>query len=233
MKFVAGKLNSTYLESVIREHINDCSEVIAIVAYCDSTRLFDICKQAGKRVSFYGRLDAGVPVSSSVLTWFHNQQSPNYSCYLLRGGLHSKVIWLKGEGAYIGSANLTDNGWMTNIETGMFISESEFESHGLLDQLSPLVEAVHERSTPLSEEILSFITELEKRRTGLLAGEQNHSDWFKKNCKVPEVPSAVSVDRIKAENRHKNDFLKEWNDTLGLLRTLAAYSSESGPVIPA
>lgn len=50
MELVAGKLNNTFLESVVRNHLNDCSEVIAIVPYCSSTRLFELCHGAGKRV---------------------------------------------------------------------------------------------------------------------------------------------------------------------------------------
>lgn len=222
MTLVAGKLNATYLESVVRKHLDECAEVIAIVAYCDSIRLFDLCKQAGKRVSFYGRLDEGVPVKGTVLNWFHNQCSPNYACYLLRGGLHAKIIWLKGVGAYIGSANLTDNGWMSNIEAGVFLTEEDLDRQGSLEQLSSFVDAVHEKSTALSDEILALILDLEKKRLGLRGGEQGVSDWFQKACKIPIVPSLTSVDKIKTDDRHKIAFMKEWNATLQLLRTIAA-----------
>ena len=44
---------------------------------------------------------------------------------------HPKVIWWGGYGAYIGSANLTDSGWLRNIECGLFISDPELIQHGL------------------------------------------------------------------------------------------------------
>lgn len=229
MELVAGKLNDTFIESVVMQHLDECSEVIAIVAYCDTTRLFELCKQAGKRVSFYGRLDESVPVKGTVLNWFHNLRSPNYSCYLLRGRLHAKIIWLKSEGVYIGSANLTDNGWMSNIEAGVFLSETELNSQGLYDHLTRLVDAVHERSTPLSVEIMLLVAELERKRLSFRGDEQGLSAWFRKNCKIPEVPSLISVDVIKTENRHKIAFLKEWNETLQLLRNIAIRLREYRP----
>lgn len=227
MHLIAGTLNNNYLETVIRRHVDDCSEVIAVVAYCDSTRLFEICKQAGKRVRFYGRLDEGVPVKGAVLNWFYDQFNPNYSCYLLRGGLHAKIIWLKGEGVYIGSANLTDNGWMSNIEAGVFLTESDLNQNSMLDHISALIEAVHERSTPLSKEILKLITDLEKRRSPLKSTENDIWSWFKKNCLIPEVPALISV--TKADERSKNVFLKEWNETLQLLRNIALRLREYRP----
>lgn len=229
MQIVAGKLNSNYLETIVLHHVDDCSEVVAVVAYCDSTQLFDLCKEAGRRVTFYGRLDEGVPVKSKVLKWFHTQRNPNYSCYLLRGGLHAKIIWFKGEGVYIGSANLTDNGWVNNIEAGIFVDEEELAAQGLLDQLSSIVDAVHERSSPLSDEILSVVEELENKRASLRNGEQGVADWFKKTCKVPEAPPLSSVDRIETDDKRKKTFLKEWNGTLQLLRNISTSLREYRP----
>lgn len=222
MQIVAGKLNKNYLETIVHHHVDECSEVVAVVAYCDSIQLFELCKKAGKRVTFYSRLDEGIPVKSKVLRWFHTQRNPNYSCYLLRGGLHAKIIWFKGEGAYIGSANLTDNGWVNNIEAGIFVDEAELIAQGLLDQLASIVEVVHDQSTPLSDEILLFIEELENKRANLRSGEQGVSDWFKKTCKVPETPPLTSVDKTEMDNKQKMIFLKEWNGTLQLLRNISA-----------
>lgn len=229
MQLVAGKLNKNYLETIVHHHVDECSEVVAVVAYCDSTQLFDLCKRAGKRVTFYGRLDEGVPVKSKVLRWFHTQRNPNYSCYLLRGGLHAKIIWFKGEGAYIGSANLTDNGWINNIEAGIFIEEDELIAQGLLDQLASIVEVVHDQSTPLSDEILMLIEELENKRANLRGGEQGVSDWFKKTFKVPEAPPLASVDKTEVDDERKKKFLKEWNETLQLLRNISTNLREYRP----
>ena len=230
MELVAGQLNATYIEySVIRNHIDECSEVIAIVAYCDSTNLFEICKEAGKRVTFYGRLDHTVPVSSNVLDWFLKTRNSNFNCLLFRGGLHAKVIWLKGEGVYIGSANLTNNGWVGNIEAGVFIRESDF-SEKFLDHLCRLVDTVYEKSVSLTDEILALVVGLEKRQATARAEDKKSSDWFENNCNVPKVPPQNSVPTHGATSeRRKNNFLTEWGSTLQRLRDISVRLKEYRP----
>lgn len=222
MKLVAGQINNTYIEyDVIRQNIDLCTEVIAIVAYCDSTRLFDLCKHAGKRVRFYGRLDHSAPVSSNVLSWFLNAHSLNYSCALFRGGLHAKAIWLKGVGVYIGSANLTENGWVTNVEAGTFMSEPDL-SQVFIDELDSLIEGVHGASVPLSEEIFDLVKKLEKRRSAIREADKKDARWFDDACPVPKVrPLNTVITGESAVGRRKAKFIKEWNQTLQILRNIS------------
>lgn len=222
MQLVAGQLNNTLIENIIRQHIDDCNEVIAIVPYCSSTKLFELCLGSGKKLTYFGRLDQGIPVTSKALKWFLNQQSPNYSCLLINGILHAKIIWLKGEGVYIGSANLTDNGWMSNIEAGAFLTDEDLRTHNMEDELLNLVDEVRKRSTPLTREIYDFVVELEKRDKEGAAERSKVSKWFKKNCKVGKASSLASVNKKKAAEQRRIEFLKEWNNTLELLRTIAA-----------
>lgn len=221
MQLVAGEINKTYIEyNIVRENIDECSEVIAVVAYCDSTRLFDICKEAGKRVNFYGRLDHSIPVSSNVLRWFLSERNPNFRCSLLRGGLHAKIIWLKGVGVYVGSANLTENGWVGNIEAGMFHKEEDF-SDSFHDDLISLVENVKEKSVSLTDEILKWVTETEEKRAQIRDQNKKLQDWFDNKCNVPKVPQLNSVitKALRKEYRKEN-FLQEWGRTLQLLRDI-------------
>lgn len=221
MRLVVGQINKTYIEfDVVRQNIDDCTEVIAIVAYCDSTRLFDICKEAGRRVSFYGRLDHTAPVTSSVLAWFLSARNPNFCCSLFRGGLHAKVIWLKGVGVYIGSANLTENGWVGNVEAGTFTNEDDF-TQAFEDDLHSLVDIVHEKSASLTDEIFELVSKIEKRRGAARDADRKDAEWFDKSCPVPKVPPLNSV--IKAatgRSQRKDRFLKEWHSTLQLLRSI-------------
>ena len=63
-----------------------------------------------------------------------------FFCKLVPDSLHSKVIWWRGHGAYIGSANLTDRAWNSNIEAGVYFSESDLADSGMIEQLTEFFE---------------------------------------------------------------------------------------------
>lgn len=221
MQLVAGQLNKVLVENIVRTHVDNCHEVIAIVPYCSSTLLFDICHDAGKKLTFYGRLDNSIPVTSSALRWFLQQTSTNYTCFLMNRVLHAKIIWLRGEGVYIGSANLTASAWRSNIEVGTFLTEEELNEQGCLDDLANIADEVHRLSSPLTRELYDFVVELEKKDSALAPSRSQLSKWFNENCTIKETPSLASVNTGKAAERNQEKFLKEWNETLELLRTIA------------
>jgi hypothetical protein len=230
MELIAGSLNASFLESLVYKHIDECAEVIAIVPYCDTPELFEICKKSNKSVKFYCRLDHTVPVKSEVLKWFLKQNNLNYKCYVLRGGLHAKIIWFKGIGAYIGSANLTDNGWVSNIEAGLFVLEDEPISNEVFDELEELAEIVHLKSTELSEPILKFVTQLEEKRRNFSSHESDLSKWFNENCSISEkdiLPKGR--DRNERKELKKSEFIEEWNETLDLLNQISEKLKEHKP----
>ncbi|MGP0718940.1 phospholipase D-like domain-containing protein, partial [Escherichia coli] len=76
-----------------------------------------------------------VPVAPSFLSKLLINTKNNIFCKLVPDCLHSKVIWWKGYGAYIGSANLTDRAWNMNIEPGVFYTESDLYNSDLISRL--------------------------------------------------------------------------------------------------
>ena len=88
--------------------------VWAAVAYAtdakDSGSLIRWCFDNGIPLKFWGRLDEEVPVRIEILNLFLNRQSPEFVCKLVKHH-HAKVIWWRGFGVYIGSANLTYSAW--------------------------------------------------------------------------------------------------------------------------
>ncbi|GIX24925.1 MAG: hypothetical protein KatS3mg122_2156 [Caldimonas sp.] len=116
-------------------------------------QLFEACARHLKPLEFYGRYDHTVPVDPAVLKWFLDKASPNYHCKLVPDILHSKVIWWVDAGAYIGSANLSDRAWISNIEAGVFLPHDELAETGMERELLHFFEEVDDRSVPLREEI--------------------------------------------------------------------------------
>ena len=87
------------------------------------------------QVKFYGRYDRSVPITTNILKTFLDSKSPNYECKLVPDIFHAKIIWWKDFGIYIGSANLTEQGWYENIEAGIFIAHNEIVENDLEDEL--------------------------------------------------------------------------------------------------
>src|SRR5262245_57874354 len=122
MRLIMGGINGHYLRDVTLNGFADTDEVLAAVAYAaDASLLFEWCWENRIPLKFYGRLDDGVAVSVAILADFLGKKSPNFVCRLVQHH-HAKVIWWRGMGVYIGSANLSGPAWYTNIEAGCFFS---------------------------------------------------------------------------------------------------------------
>ena len=105
---------------------SDIDFVQAALAYGnDASTLIEKCLSNRRRLDIWMRYDHTVPVSPPLLRKLLSGASSNIFCSLVPDVLHSKVIWWRGHGIYVGSANLTDRAWNTNIEFGIFISESD------------------------------------------------------------------------------------------------------------
>lgn len=128
------------------------------------------------------RYDHTVPVSPSLLEKLLANTKNNVFCKLVPDCLHSKIIWWKGYGAYIGSANLTERAWYTNIESGIFLTESDLYSSNLIEQLEEFFDnlASLDSCVDLSKDIideqrqlLKLKIELEKKN-GILSKSEKY-----------------------------------------------------------
>lgn len=226
MEFVGNPLTGSMLVNVANAAIDDCSEVRAAIPYAEhginEILLFEGCKRAGKKLSFYGRNDASTPISTKVLKWFLDHKSPNLSCRLVPHWLHAKVIWWVDSGVYIGSANLTDRAWFKNYEAGLFLTHAEIEQAGLTPELESFFNGLEERSQDLSDEDLRFHLELEKKREKIMAQlRQLETEAENSHSQLRNKSSEISVDTRKTAERHNDNFRTEWNETLQKIRTIA------------
>lgn len=110
--------------------------VLAAVAYGSSASditqdLVGNCLTKKLRLDLWMRYDHTVPVSVELLKRLLKHQKDNFFTRFIPDRFQPKLIWWKGYGAYIGSANHTDNGWLTNIEAGVFLSEDELIVNGM------------------------------------------------------------------------------------------------------
>lgn len=221
MRLIMGGINGHYLRDVVENAQVDTEEVIAAVAYAhDASLLFDWCWKNQIPLKFYGRLDESVAVSVPVLTSFLARWRSDYKCWLVRHH-HAKVIWWRGVGVYVGSANLTDAAWYKNVEAGCFFSEEEITDDMANDILS-MFEKLHEHATELNKEVL---VEMQKRVRVVTDSKPSSNDFWE-SPSFRDWPGLVQTSPKKASDRKKEAFLREWHSTLQELRTIGTKISK-------
>lgn len=230
MRFIAGPLNSHLLANLLSEHIESCTLVRAAIAYAssDNMQLFEACATHLKPLQFFGRYDHTVAVDPSVLKWFLDKASPNFDCRLVPDVLHAKVIWWVDAGAYIGSANLSDRAWISNIEAGTFLSHDELVEMGMDRELVHFFEAVDDRSRPLTREIYQEQVRLAERRYELAKREYGLEQQFDKDRLLPKGQGLVFVDTKRSSLKRFQRFEEDWNEALEVMRAIATRVSAPG-----
>ena len=213
MRLIMGGINGQYLRNITENCACDTEEVLAAVAYAtDASLLFEWCWGHRIPLKFYGRLDDSVAVSVPILTSFLSRKSPSYLCRLVQHH-HAKVIWWRGVGAYIGSANLTSSAWHKNVEAGCFFPEAEI-THEMGEDLFQLFKTLDAYSTPLTEELLQ---EMRQRSRAVVAPNPND---FWKSPSFKTWSGLVQTATQPARDKGRQDFLEEWHSTLQELRDI-------------
>jgi len=227
MKLVAGAVNNQFLESVLSANMDACSRVRAAIAYVgnENRRLFSACETSLKPLEFYCRYDHSVPVHPDVLKWFNEKRSPNLQCKLVPDILHSKVIWWVDAGAYLGSANLTDRAWFSNIEAGVYLSQDDLLESGMEEELRRFFECVDDHSRPLTEEIHEEQSRLWAQRREIQNLDYRSEQQFEGKRLLPRQPGLVQVVTARASDARMARFEQEWNETLQTMRLISDRAS--------
>ena len=219
MDLIANWVNGTYLREILPGDDAEIDSVLASVAYGSDTALLKNCLENRVRLDIWMRYDHTVPVSPSMLREFLKYTSKNIFCYQIPDRLHSKVVWWKGYGAYIGSANLTDRAWNSNIEAGLFFPEGEMHQLGLVDQLDEYFEQLAhlEESFPLTLEVVEELDKIAAARREI----HKIDEASKKLRKAPVFEGANFVSKKSAYDSGKERFRIEWGQALTYLRSIA------------
>ncbi len=119
------------LRAAHRAAMESTKHVQAAVAYVSTITnpIIADCTQRGIRLQVWSRHDATLPTALPVLDWANKRMKTdaNLTWRLVGSFYHPKVIWWRGYGVYIGSANLTDAAWNSNSEAGVVVLESELD----------------------------------------------------------------------------------------------------------
>lgn len=219
------------LIEINRRAVAECSRIDAAVAYASnpSHSLFAESLKARKPLFLCGRYDSSLPISPSVMKWFIERDSSRYKLTFITTGFHPKVVWWRGYGVYIGSANLTLAAWDYNIESGFYVPEAEISGLNLRDPLESFFTLVRDKGQDLSREVYEQALEFERflRKQG-----SDREAEFEKRRLLPKDRTAHDVTgRTKAEER-RSEFLREWSNSLELLRGIGTRIAGLGRLPP-
>lgn len=228
MKLIANGLNKEFFRSLLPPSGAELDGVVAAIAYGDDkTQLLQHCIDHKHRLDIWMRYDHTVPVSPIFLEKLLLNAKNNIFCKLVPDALHSKVIWWKGYGAYIGSANLTDRAWNSNIEAGVFFNESDLNDSGMLEQLTDFFDNLDSLNVTfdLTKEIIQ-----EQRMFLELKKEQDKEIRIRATKrKVPVWEGVSFIDDRKSKDKRKDNFHKEWQSTLATIRNIASQINDFRP----
>ncbi|MBC3503615.1 phosphatidylserine/phosphatidylglycerophosphate/cardiolipin synthase family protein [Pseudomonas sp. SWRI59] len=229
MKFYANKLNGNFLRNALPDESVQIDWVRAAIAYgSDETTLVENCVKHGRRLDIWMRYDHTVPVDPRLLRFLLRNSGNNIFCFLIPDVLHAKVIWWKNYGVYIGSANLTDRAWVTNIEFGVFIPEQDLEANGQIIDIEGFFESLIscDAAQQLTEEIIQEQERILRLREKDLQKIERGSESLR-SIKRWEGPAFTSSD--KAFDIRKESFIKEWRNGLSVLRDIAEKAPDYRP----
>jgi PLD-like domain len=223
MELICNSRNGiSKLEVIHSAAIKDAERVDAAIAYISEERPFlETCWNEKKPLLLYGRYDHTGPISPGVIDWFlsKQKQNANYALRLVADIFHPKVIWWRGVGVYIGSANLSHRAWNGNFEAGVYLTEEELDDHEMREALEDFFAEVKAASHPLTDEVGAEMKQTAAKVYGPVEGRQIRE--FQKTRLIPELASLISVTRKSGRQKNRENFLREWNQTLQTLRDIA------------
>lgn len=219
MQLIRGKRETIELATLNTKALNECDKVWVAVAYVtDDDPLIKKCYNHNIPLTLWARYDHSVPVNVSILRWFLGK-APLSECKLVPDIHHAKVIWWKPFGVYIGSANLTKSAWGSNIEAGVFLTENELDEQNMLSDLNAFFDDLNIASHKLTEEIVEEMEQFQEDERSN-AGESLRKDFAKTRI-LPKCESLLHINNNKTAKTAKlTKFIKEWNNTLEIIRTI-------------
>lgn len=225
MRLVANGLNGQYLSSVLKGIDRSALESIeAAVAYTTTVdELAMLAKDTSVPFILYTLADGNFP-SPGVVDRFLIAPV-HWQLFLTRNFFHPKVLWLRGVGAYIGSANLTQQAWWQNIECGVWMTEDELEEQGLDDALRSFFAELgtSRRFVHATKEHLEALRKLGRAAKPVSDAEAA----FKRTADeaLAGIPGTTPVPAIvsKDDDTAIQQFVAEWDSTLTILRKLSEH----------
>lgn len=222
MRLIGNALNGDYFDNLVKlaerpdSGLRQISLAVAWVKSMDP--LFDLAKAKKVPITLYALAEDGYP-STQVVQRF-NDGPTTWQLFLTRRFYHPKIVWLRGVGVYIGSANLTNAGWWDNLECGVWFTQDEIERDNLESQLNGMFSVIAKRSTGVPPGHLAALRRLDAQRAELTAAERAFQAQVDK-----ELGNLAGQDKpirptTNAGGAARQQFISDWQNGLELLRKI-------------
>ena len=110
----------------------------------------------------------------------------------------------------------------------MFLGHDELIENGMESELMAFFDAVDDKAYPLTKEIYLEQARLAEQRSDLSKREYAAEQNFDKIRKLPKQHGLVFVDPKRSSEKRFHKFEQDWNETLQVMRSIAARVSASG-----
>jgi hypothetical protein len=102
----------------------------------------------------------------------------------------------------------------------VFFTESELIEHGFDSQLERFFDTIDRHAHTLSDEVLADLKAAEVTTRDFRKYQAELQKELDRKRRIPRVDSLVSADTVSSDIRIRDSFLKEWTDTLQVLRDI-------------
>jgi hypothetical protein len=231
VELIANGLNGRYFAELLKlaEQCDDLEHIRVAAAYVNKSRpLIDLAKRKKVPLSIYALLDGDKWPPIAELEYFVGLAPPSVQLFVTANFYHPKIYWFEGVGAYIGSANLTDGGWMKNIECGVWLDANDIEEQGLEAELRTMFSSIAERCVLATKEHVELVKELRHERAEFDRARRSFQEAAAKALAALPGQHAI-IDQTKRDDNGgaaKRAFVDEWFETLGVLRKLVRIAKE-------
>jgi len=237
MRIVANSLNGVWTREIVGWCDRGELEGIELaVAY--TSRVNDLLHLSSKRkvpLNLYTLANGDGFPDLDVAKEIVRSSNSGWRLFLIKKFYHPKIMWFRGVGAYIGSANMSDSAWSRNQECGIWMNNDELDRENWSEQLSAIIMTIRNACKEATLEDIASLEAIKSRRSELNKHEFEFRQFVdKKLLGIPGDSPLTDVTTKKiGGGAARQAFLDEWELSLTTLRKLAKRFEEEKSRWPA
>lgn len=218
-------MNGVYPRDFMEQVANDpaLEEIVLAVAYVSQMdEVFRLAAAKGCPLTLYALADGEGFPAIPIVERFTSGSRTDWQLFLTRDFYHPKILWFRGVGAYIGSANLTDRAWWSNLECGLWIPQQDLVAQGWDAQLRAMLLSIRVRCVAATKDHLTAFERLGRDRARLREEQRKYASLLKDRLEgIPggeEPPRPTGRGGVGGSARAA--FIAEWDSARAILAKL-------------